>query len=136
MDLTKAQPAPVRNDGPCVQDLVIEDLKTFTPTQQFGGVADVAVAFVSADIEARKTQGLQKYGTLLQPNNGRDAVVDAYQEVIDGVQYLRQAKEEGLPYVDIAYRAAVELALHIRTCLLDLESWKASRVGTGGVGQV
>ncbi len=62
--------------------------------------------------------------------------MDAYQEALDAVQYLRQAKEEGLPYVDIAYAAAVELTLHLRTAIIDLEAWKATRVGTGGLGQV
>jgi hypothetical protein len=64
------QPLPTQNDGPCVQDLVI------------------------ADIEQRKVVGLQRYGTLLQPHNGRDALRDAYEEAIDLCQYLRQAIEE------------------------------------------
>lgn len=38
--------------------------------------------------------GLKKYGTVLQPNNGRDALVDAYQEALDLVVYLRQRIEE------------------------------------------
>lgn len=64
------QPRPVVNDGPCVQDLVIRD------------------------IEHRKAVGLKKYGTLLQPGNGRDALQDAYEEALDLCQYLRQALEE------------------------------------------
>lgn len=64
------QPRPVTNDGPCTQDLVITDM------------------------EGRKTVGLQRYGTLLQPFNGRDALRDAYEEALDMAQYLRQAIEE------------------------------------------
>lgn len=64
------QPMPTKNDGPCIQDLVI------------------------ADIEKRKAIGLQRYGTLLQPFNGRDALRDAYEEALDLCQYLRQALEE------------------------------------------
>jgi hypothetical protein len=67
---TDPQPAPQRNDRPCVQDLVM------------------------ADIEARKVHGVKKYGTLLQPFNGRDALVDAYQEALDLCMYLRQEIEE------------------------------------------
>lgn len=118
MDILKPQPPPVANDLPCVQDMVMEDLKTYAPQATLGGIADVTPALVSADIEARKAQGVQKYGTLLQPNNGRDALVDAYQEVIDLTQYLRQAKAEGHD-VDVAYHASLELALHIRTALID-----------------
>lgn len=64
------QPAPTTNERPCVQDLVI------------------------ADMAARKAVGLERYGTLLQPFNGRDALMDAYQEALDLTMYLRQAIEE------------------------------------------
>jgi hypothetical protein len=59
------QPLPTRNDLPNVQDMVI------------------------ADMEARKAVGLARYGTLLQPHNGRDFLLDAYQEAMDLAIYLR-----------------------------------------------
>lgn len=62
--------APVTNDQTAIQDRVI------------------------ADIETRKRVGLERYGTLLQPFNGRPALVDAYQEALDLTQYLRQLLEE------------------------------------------
>lgn len=46
---------------------------------------------VEADMRERDRIGSQKYGTRLQPHNGRDALVDAYQEALDLVVYLRQA---------------------------------------------
>lgn len=49
---------------------------------------------VMKDMEARRQMGLKKYGTFLQPFNGRDALVDAYQEALDLVVYLRQKIEE------------------------------------------
>lgn len=64
------QPAPEPNNRVAIQDLVI------------------------ADIQARKEVGLKRYGTLLQAFNGRDALMDAYQEALDLAQYLRQAIEE------------------------------------------
>jgi hypothetical protein len=64
------QPPPVENDRPAIQDLVI------------------------ADIEERKRIGLERYGTLLKPHNGRKALVDLYQEILDGAQYIRQEIEE------------------------------------------
>lgn len=60
------QPLPQINDLPYVQDLVI------------------------ADIEERRQLGIRKYGTALQPHNGRSALWDAYGEVLDLAQYLRQ----------------------------------------------
>ena len=58
---------PVVTDGPCVQDLVC------------------------VDIQNRKRLGIQRYGTVLQPHNGRDALRDAYEEALDLAQYLKQA---------------------------------------------
>jgi len=64
------QPLPVPNDGPSMHDLVIRDM------------------------EARKAFGLHKYGAILQANNGRDALTDLYEELIDALVYLRQLIEE------------------------------------------
>lgn len=49
---------------------------------------------VMQDIAARNTAGIAKYGTPLMTHNGRDALVDAYQEALDLVVYLRQAIAE------------------------------------------
>lgn len=49
---------------------------------------------VIEDINARDHVGRKKYGTPLQANNGRDALIDAYQEALDLVVYLRQEIEE------------------------------------------
>lgn len=61
------QPPPTHNAHPAVWDLVM------------------------ADMLDRDTVGRKRYGTRLQPHNGRDALVDAYQEALDLVVYLRQA---------------------------------------------
>lgn len=66
MTLTDPEPQPVHNDKPAVWELVI------------------------ADMEARDEFGRKKYGTPLQPHNGRDALTDAYQEALDLLVYLRQ----------------------------------------------
>lgn len=60
------QPLPVKNDLPCVQDLVI------------------------LDMEARKAIGIKRYGTTLQPHNGRDVIRDIYEEMLDAAAYMRQ----------------------------------------------
>jgi len=46
---------------------------------------------VVADLQERDAVGTVKYGTTLQANNGRDALMDAYQEALDLCMYLRQA---------------------------------------------
>jgi hypothetical protein len=46
---------------------------------------------VMDDMRERDQVGRIRYGTPLQPHNGRDALVDAYQEVLDAAVYLRQA---------------------------------------------
>ena len=63
---TEHQQNPVINGKPCIQDLVKDD------------------------IEARKQVGIERYGTVLQPHNGRDTLIDAYQEALDLCNYLRQ----------------------------------------------
>jgi hypothetical protein len=42
----------------------------------------------------RREMGIKKYGVPLQTNNGRDALIDAYQELLDLLVYLRQEIEE------------------------------------------
>lgn len=64
------QPLPVRNGERDIQSQVI------------------------ADIEARRLVGIERYGTALQPWNGRDALRDAYEEALDLAMYLKQAMVE------------------------------------------
>lgn len=66
-DVNQHQPAPVSNTHPAVWPLVIEDMA------------------------ARDAVGRERYGVPLQPHNGRDALIDAYQEALDLCAYLRQA---------------------------------------------
>jgi len=60
------QPLPVPNDQPNIQQMVIND------------------------IYERQQVGIERYGTPLQPFNGRDALRDAYEEALDLTMYLRQ----------------------------------------------
>ena len=54
----------------------------------------VILDLVMRDLESRALAGRDKYGTFLESHNGRDALMDAYQEVLDLAMYLRQALEE------------------------------------------
>lgn len=64
------QPAPKPNGKPAVWDLVVTDMRM------------------------RDAKGASTYGTRLQPHNGRDALRDAYEEVLDLAAYLRQCMFE------------------------------------------
>jgi len=82
---TKRQPPP-SGDGEDVTELVLRDLAE------------------------RKAAGVRKYGVPLRTFNGRDALVDAYQESLDLTVYLRQRVTEGLPgdwFADV-------LAFHVK----------------------
>lgn len=70
-DPERDQVAPTPNDKQPVQDMVIED------------------------ILERKEHGIRKYGTPVQADNGRDMMLDAYEEILDLAVYLRGAIEEG-----------------------------------------
>jgi hypothetical protein len=83
----KDQPAPAPNAGASMHDLVAADLDAL-----WSDAPDVAK--VRTDLADRKQVGLDRYGTTLQAGNGRDALVDAYQEALDLIVYLRQALAE------------------------------------------
>lgn len=51
-------------------------------------------SLVMSDMADRRNVGIERYGTPLQPHNGRDALVDACQEALDLAVYLRQVLEE------------------------------------------
>lgn len=48
-----------------------------------------------ADLEKRSNMGAKKYGTPLRLDNGRDPLVDLYQEVQDAIMYSRQGHLQG-----------------------------------------
>lgn len=66
MNLSKPQPAPINDSGVVVVDSVIRDMCD------------------------RKQFGLVKYGTTLCANNGRNTLIDVYQETMDLMIYLKQ----------------------------------------------
>lgn len=46
---------------------------------------------LAQDFARRSLKGRLEYGTSLKTHNGRDAVIDAYQELLDAAVYLHQA---------------------------------------------
>lgn len=47
--------------------------------------------YVISAIKDRVQLGRERYGTVLKTHNGRDALVDAFEEALDLVMYLAQA---------------------------------------------
>lgn len=70
MPLIPTNPPPQANDRPPVWEAVIKDM------------------------QARDYVGRERYGVPLQAFNGRDALLDAYEEALDLAVYLKQAIQE------------------------------------------
>jgi hypothetical protein len=45
--------------------------------------------------EARREFGINKYSQPLQFNDGRDSIIDLFQELLDAVVYAKKALKEG-----------------------------------------
>lgn len=104
------QPMPTPNGHVSVQSLVRSEL------------IGPAYARVRADLEARERIGIERYGTPLQPFNGRDAVRDAYEEALDLACYLRQAIVEGHREFQQLYSDAVISCAALRAAMPDLRT--------------
>jgi hypothetical protein len=72
---------------------------------------------VATDHEKRIEMGEKKYGQRLRTNNGRDAFLDAYQEVLDFLSYLMQAILEGHNECQPIFNKAAQLASEMETLL-------------------
>lgn len=68
--LIKPQPKGIKTDQPPVVDYVIHDLLD------------------------RKEFGIKKYGVYLTAFNGRNSLIDLYQELLDAAIYVRQKINE------------------------------------------
>lgn len=102
---TAEQPPPTGDSEVCVQDEVIADLRKRAAAGIVAGDyldgelqttastlgEHIPLLEVAADIEERKRVGIERYGTTLRPFNGRNALLDAYQECLDMAVYLKQA---------------------------------------------
>lgn len=104
------QPLPIRNDSRDIQSMVIDDIR------------------------ARREVGISRYGTALQPHNGRDALWDLYEELLDAVMYVRQnmTEREGMVLVrrdDL--QAVLSGSLHQASTLAEIDRLSAAAEVTG-----
>lgn len=63
------------------------------PAPPLGDESRDVQSMVIEDMHARKQVGMERYGTALKVNNGRDPLVDLYQELLDACSYIRQEIE-------------------------------------------
>jgi hypothetical protein len=100
-DAAAPQPTPV-GDGIDVAVVAAERLKAL-------GLYEIA-----EDIEARIRLGERKYGTRLKAFNGRDAAMDAYQEILDFLNYSMQGVVEGREGCQDLFDRGVSLAVDVQ----------------------
>jgi hypothetical protein len=91
------------------------------PTEGGEDVTAPTVAYMEArqyhqlalDMEQRIQFGEKKYGVRLRTRNGRDPLLDCYQELLDGAVYAKQAEMEGRDS-DETFKLIVGLAERVR----------------------
>jgi len=96
------QPAPKPNDTQPIHEQVIEDIKR------------------------RAEVGKQNYGTYLQVGNGRDPLLDAYEEAQDKALYLKQAileRDQLVAHIEILKEALEKIMIggnHLASALIHI----------------
>lgn len=84
-------------------------------------MADVTKQVIK-DLKQRQKDGIIEYGEVLQTNNGRNALLDAYEEMLDGSLYLRQylmeEQERREFLIDIRNRLDTVLSTHLADFVL------------------
>lgn len=113
--MNEPQPAPQPNDNPAVWDLVIQEVQEFFS----GPVANCLVK----DMQERDAIGKERYGVRLQPFNGRDALIDAYQEIADCTVYAKQYALEHPDDADVQklYKQSLLLVMFFKSRILARE---------------
>ena len=63
---------------------------------------------IMRDVPPRREVGIERYGTALQPFNGRDAMRDAWEEFLDLGQYMEQLRREREDMLDLIEDVAID----------------------------
>lgn len=122
--LNMPEPDPVPTSATPTWELVISYMETLRAGYPHPSIIDSVVV----DMKERDAFGRQKYGTPLQYNNGRNHLVDAYQEALDRVVYLRNELErlfhashppfERIKSVVVAYEKAIDVMMIVKEASL------------------
>lgn len=117
---SEQQNAPIPAEGDVWLE-VIKDVENLI----FGlspGIVRLLFARLSDDIEERRQFGLQKYKVPVQIGNGRNFRLDAYQELLDSLVYLKGDILSTNNEASIrCYHTILSLCLLLRSSLLDTE---------------
>ncbi len=126
-DYSRGEPAPVSNATEGMHDLVVADMSgaiarsTQIPQEEYPALVGTMTEF-----EDRKMFGFDKYGTLLQAGNGRNATRDALDEALDLTVYMRQMVAEGVnthgANLEAMYRNAIEFCIALKHILIKSET--------------
>ena len=80
------QPPPKTTDRQPSWEIVMSYVDQMRHENAYGSSGVIAI--VLADMRERDAIGRQRYSTPLTSGNGRDHLVDAYQELLDGSVYM------------------------------------------------
>lgn len=110
---SKPEPKPKPGGEPVWQRAIDRALIDYAPYQ------------IIEDMRERHIFGLEKYGVPLSTNDGRNALIDAYQEALDGYVYLVKEQLESLlsladdiPELEDLTKMQLEIAERIRILLI------------------
>lgn len=108
-------PKPRPDLVPVWSEVIAELTRRFPPPS----VAALHATYrdVIDDMTARDALGRERYGTPLTTNNGRDHVVDMYQELLDAVVYMKAAMLEGSKIPLSMYSRLIDDILYVRNLL-------------------
>ena len=120
----KKQPPPT-DGNESVLVSVICDLTDMSKTVDNNGPTANLITRIVEDLAARAAVGEAKYGTMLMAHNGRDAAMDAYQELLDAAMYVRQLIIELPTRVSVfetnmvinVYRSILDLCMQLRSAM-------------------
>lgn len=101
----KEQPKPVAG-GPEVVEQMIRDYELDGATGTWGIIRDLLLE--------RRAVGIGRYGMPLTALNGRDALQDLQEELVDAFQYASQCEMEGVRIQYEQGKALLEIIDHIR----------------------
>ena len=125
MNVVAEQSPPVeRPDRTPVWPMVVADFQHQHPEEwKNDDSIRASVRRVVDDMRARDAVGRERYGVPLTAGNGRDSLVDAYQELLDGAAYLRTELEQTtmsaaeLGHLQAVYRRTLDSVLTVRWLL-------------------
>lgn len=122
------QPPPKRNEGVEVWPVAIFEARVHSD----GACTCMTPELLALrrDMEARDRLGRERYGTPLQPHNGRDALRDLYEEILDAIAYATQVRLEAAD--DRTRSWALGLCERLRGVALGVMAARDAKLG--GVG--